>query len=152
MRMDTARMSQKAITVIVDTGPLYALFDSRDAWHERCYAWFERHPKATAITTWVVLAEVCHLISRRIHNQAALDFLAWIKSGAVQIDTPNAYQSLDHMLASCTRYADLPLDLADSSVAEAAARLGVRHILSVDPDLTIYRDTTGKPLVNILLT
>jgi uncharacterized protein len=145
-------ISQKAITVILDAGPLYALFDAKDAWHQRTHRWFESHPKATAITTWVVLAEVCHLLSRRIHNQAALDFLAWVRSGAVQLDTPVLNQSLDHMLASCKRYADLPLDLADSSVAETAARLGVRHILSVDSDLTIYRDRAGKPLLNLLLT
>jgi uncharacterized protein len=150
MRMGQGKQSKQAITVVIDTGPLYALFDGRDHWHERVRTWCFEHPKANFITTWVVLAEVCHLLSRRIHNQAALDFLAWVRSGAVTVDTPVLNQSLDHMLASCLRYADLPLDLADASVAEAASRHNIKNILSVDVDFTVYRDSAGKRLNNLL--
>jgi predicted nucleic acid-binding protein len=58
-------------------------------------------------------------------------------------------------LAACLaciseRFADLPFDLADASVAEAAMRLRVRHVLSLDADFDVYRDRAGKPLVNLL--
>ena len=40
------------------------------------------------------------------------------------------------------------VDLAAASVAEASARLRVRHVLTTDFD--VYRDKSGKPLVNTL--
>ena len=49
------------------------------------------------------------------------------------------------------RLASLPLDLADASIAEAAERLGLRQILSVDADVDVYRDARGRPLTNLLL-
>jgi predicted nucleic acid-binding protein len=48
------------------------------------------------------------------------------------------------------RFASLPFDLADASVAEAAARLKIRHLLSIDADFDAYRDRAGRPLVNLL--
>ncbi|MDI9334557.1 MAG: pilus assembly protein [Cytophagales bacterium] len=143
-------MSVRVSAAVIDTGPLYALFDSKDRWHKKTHAWLAQNPKTQLITTWMVLAEVGHLLSQRLHNQAALDFLTWIQRGGVSIDTPEQNLTLDHILATCTRYADLPMDLADASVAEAATRLGVRHILSVDPDLTIFRDAKGRGLNNLL--
>ena len=43
-----------------------------------------------------------------------------------------------------------PLDLADASIAEAAARLGIYRIISIDADFDVYRDVRGKALVNLL--
>ncbi len=54
------------------------------------------------------------------------------------------------MLLISERFADLPFDLADVSIAEAAARLKVRHVLSIDADFDVYRDRAGKPLLNLL--
>ena len=47
-------------------------------------------------------------------------------------------------------FASLPFDLADASIAEAAARLKLRHVLSIDADFDVYRDRAGKPLNNLL--
>ena len=58
--------------------------------------------------------------------------------------------SLIKVLRLSERFADLPFDLADASVAEAAARLKLRHLLSIDADFDVYRDRAGKPLVNLL--
>ena len=48
------------------------------------------------------------------------------------------------------RFASLPLDLTDASIAEAAARLGIHRIISIDADFDVYRDPRGKALVNLL--
>ena len=60
--------------VLVDSGPLLALFNAADHWHLPVRHWLETHPAVRLITTWPVLTEVCALLARRIHNQAALDF------------------------------------------------------------------------------
>ena len=135
--------------VLVDSGPLLALFNGADHWHARVVAWLQAHPALALVSTWPVLTEVCALLARRVHNQAALDFLLWVERGALQVDAPQD-GSLAQMRRIAQRFASLPLDLADASIAEAAERLGIRRIVSVDADFDVYRDTRGKPLTNLL--
>lgn len=135
--------------VLVDSGPLLALFNAGDHWHARVVAWLQAHPALALVSTWPVLTEVCALLARRVHNQAALDFLLWVERGAVKVDVP-ADTSLQQMRRIAQRFASLPLDLADASIAEAAERLNIRSIVSIDADFDVYRDARGKPLTNLL--
>ncbi len=135
--------------VLVDSGPLLALFNAADHWHARVVAWLQAHPGLALVSTWPVLTEVCALLARRVHNQAALDFLLWVERGALKVDVP-ADTSLQQMRRIAQRFASLPLDLADASIAEAAERLGLRRIVSIDADFDVYRDARGQPLTNLL--
>ena len=134
---------------LIDSGPLLALFNSRDHWHARVVVWLKAHPETRLISTWPVLTEVCALLARRIHNEAALDCLRWVQRGGLEMDTPNA-DTLANVLSISERFASLPFDLADASVAEAAARLRIKHVLSIDADFDVYRDKSGKPLSSVL--
>lgn len=138
-----------ASTVLVDSGPLIALFNANDHWHAAVREWLQTNPSATLITTWSVATEVCALLARRIHNDSALDFLRWAQRGAITLDRA-AEGSLTDVLRLSERFADLPFDLADASIAEAATRLKIRHLLSIDADFDVYRDRAGKPLTNLL--
>jgi uncharacterized protein len=135
--------------VIVDSGPLLALFNRSDAWHEAVVGWLQRNTQVQLITTWPVCTEVCALLARRIGNAAALDFLRWAMRGGIAIDAPDG-NTLAEVLSISERFQDLPFDLADASVAEAAARLKVRHVLTIDSDFDVYREKAGKALVNVL--
>lgn len=137
-------------SVLVDSGPLIALFNAGDHWHARVVAWLQANPAAQLLSTWPVATEVCALLARRIHNEAALDFLRWVQRGGLALHGAVA-GSLTEMLSISERFANLPFDLADASIAEAAARLKIKHVLSIDADFDIYRDRSGKPLVNLLL-
>ncbi|MEY5027777.1 MAG: hypothetical protein RLZ63_92 [Pseudomonadota bacterium] len=141
--------SQPALDALIDSGPLLALFNRNDKWHAPCVAWLQAHPEVHLHSTWPVLTEVCALLARRIHNEAALDFLKWVQRGAVSVDAP-ADWSLTSVVAICERFASLPLDLADASIAEAAQRLKIRHIISIDKDFDVYRDAKGQALRNLL--
>ena len=94
------------------------------------------------------MTEVCALLARRVHNLAALDFLDWAQRGALRLDHPPD-GALGSVVSICQRFASLPLDLADASVAEAAARLGIAHVVSLDRDFDVYRDAGGKRLKNL---
>ncbi len=135
--------------VLVDSGPLLALFNAADHWHAHVVAWLQAHPALALVSTWPVLTEVCALLARRVHQQAALDFLLWVERGAVRVDTPTD-ASLSQMRRIAQRFASLPLDLADASIAEAAERLGLRRIVSLDTDWGVYRDARSRPLANLL--
>jgi len=45
---------------------------------------------------------------------------------------------------------NLPLDPVDASVAEAAMRHQIRHELTIDSDLDVYRDKQGRMLRHVL--
>ncbi|MBP7667645.1 MAG: type II toxin-antitoxin system VapC family toxin [Burkholderiaceae bacterium] len=135
--------------VLIDSGPLLALFNAADRWHQPVRQWLQANPAVRLVSTWPVLTEVCALLARRIHNGAALDLLRWVQRGAVEIDRPDD-TSLAEVLAISQRFASLPFDLADASVAEAAQRRRIRRVLSIDADFDVYRDKAGKPLRNLL--
>jgi uncharacterized protein len=152
-RRDASAARKAATThagaVLVDSGPLIALFNGADRWHTPVLTWLRTNPRARLISTWPVATEVCALLARRIANDCALDFLRWAQRGGIAIEGA-APGALTEVLRIAERFADLPFDLADATVAEAAARLRVRHILSIDADFDVYRDRSNKPLVNLL--
>jgi predicted nucleic acid-binding protein len=135
--------------VLVDSGPLIALFNAADHWHGTVLAWLEANPAAALLSTWPVATEVCALLARRIANDCALDFLRWAQRGGIALDAA-VPGSLTEVLRISERFADLPFDLADASIAETASRLRIRHVLTIDADFDVYRDKGGKPLVNLL--
>ncbi len=115
--------------------------------------WLQANPEALLVTTWPVLTEVCALLARRVGNVAALDFLRWGQRGGFKLDAPDG-DSLDAALAQVLliseRFKDLPFDLADASVAETAARLGLDHVLTIDSDFDVYRNAKGHVLRQVL--
>jgi uncharacterized protein len=135
--------------VLVDSGPLVALFNRADRWHSPVVDWLQTNGAARLVSTWPVATEVCALLARRVANDCALDFLRWAQRGGIALEGA-APGSLTEVLHIAERFADLPFDLANATVAEAAARLRVRHILSIDADFDVYRDRSNKPLVNLL--
>jgi hypothetical protein len=54
--------------VLVDSGPLIALFNAGDRWHAPVLAWLKANPATALLSTWPVATEVCALLARRIHN------------------------------------------------------------------------------------
>ena len=144
-----AKRSGLPARAIVDSGPLIALFNASDRWHAAVLTWLRDHPQVRLLTTWPVLTEVCALLARRLSNEAALDFLRWIERGALDVDRSDAH-TLSEVLSISERFADLPFDLADASVAEAADRMKIDAVLTIDTDFDVYRDRHGKPLVNLL--
>jgi predicted nucleic acid-binding protein len=135
--------------VLADSGPLIALFNGADRWHAPVRDWLRHNPGATLLSTWPVATEVCALLARRIGNAAALDFLRWAQRGGITLHGPEE-GSLTEVLRLSERFADLPFDLADASIAELATRLKLRHVISIDADFDVYRDRAGRPLLNLL--
>lgn len=139
--------------IVADSGPLLALFNRADRWHTPVLQWLETNSHVRLLTTWPVLTEVCALLARRLSNEAALNFLRWCQSGGVMLDAPTVDalpETLAQVLLISERFRDLPFDLADASVAEAAARLSIRHVLTIDSDFDVYRDAKGKALRHAL--
>lgn len=116
--------------VIADTGPLYALIDRSDVWHQRVTAWWAAQPRHVRVPI-TVLPEVCYLLQTRIGAQAEQAFVRSVADGELIIEP---VESDDVMRASSLmrEYLDFPLGFVDATVIAVAERLGAREILTTD--------------------
>jgi len=132
--------------ILVDAGPLIALFDKDDRYHSITLK-FLKHFHGNLITTWPVITEVMYMLNFSINAQT--DFLEWIRMDAVSI-YPLEKQHLQRIIELSQKYSDIPMDLADCSLIVTAELTGIYDILSIDSDYTIYRTKSKKQLNNLL--
>ena len=131
-------------SIVVDAGPLIALFD-RDDRHHRSAIEFIRNRALHLITNLPVLTEATFLL--RFSVAAQRDLLWWThKSIEIDQDTP---ADLPRIIAIMDKYHDLPADFADASLVALAERLNVSRVASVDRDFAIYRLAGKRRLENV---
>jgi predicted nucleic acid-binding protein len=126
--------------ILVDTGPLVALFDPQDAQHARCREVL-RTIRESLYTTVPVLTEAFHLLAPGSYGSDRLrDFIAKGGLSTWFIDGANLQRAFELM----KRYADHPMDLADASLIVAAEALRTTKIFTIDRhDFATYRIQRG---------
>ncbi|MEP7000450.1 MAG: PIN domain-containing protein [bacterium] len=118
------------MTVVADTGALYALIDASDAWHARVLAWW-RSQSSGVVVPVSVLPEVCYLLQTRIGPAAELAFVQAVAEGEFTTE-PIEQEDVARAAALMHKYIDLPLGFVDASVVAVAERLETREILTTD--------------------
>ena len=133
--------------ILVDSGPLIALFDSSDKYHKLALN-FIKSNKKPLITTIASITETLHMLD--FNQNAQIDFIKWICLGAVEIyniengDFPRICQLTK-------KYHDLPMDFADACLVLLAEKLKIDKIATIDRDFSIYR-IDGKKRFSIVLS
>lgn len=126
--------------ILVDTGPLVALFDPADGSHGRCVKVLKTIDEPIG-TTVPVLTEAFHLLSpQSVGSQRLMDFV--VEGGLMLrfLDDVSIVRAFELML----RYADKPMDLADASLVVTAEREGIRKVFTIDRrDFSAYRVRRG---------
>lgn len=132
--------------VVVDAGPLLALFDVRDEHHTEALDFFKR-TRSQFVSTLAVVTEAMHLFGPALAPKKNL--LTWINSGAITLVDPDEsdFQRVTELL---DKYADRPMDFADGLTVAICERLDIPHIATFDSDFEIYRFKGRKRFVNIL--
>ncbi len=118
------------MSLIADSGALYAIYDAGDAQHRRVRRVVERE-RGPIIVPTLILAEVDYLLREFLGIAAELDFLEGIAGGAYTLE-PLAAQDLVRCRELIAGYRDLDLGLADTAVMATAERLGIPRILTLD--------------------
>lgn len=127
--------------ILVDTGPLVALFEPRDRDHARCED-FLATVETDLVTTLAVLTEAFHLLDPGARGASALR--TFITSGGVSI-WQLSQASLARSFELMDRYKNLPMDLADASLVTAAEALKTTRIWTIDQrDFRAYRARIGR--------
>jgi predicted nucleic acid-binding protein len=131
---------------IIDSGPLIALFDSNDKYHKQVLAFMQSF-QGELITTWAVVTEVSHMLDFNLNVQ--IDFLRWIELGGISIYDLNK-KDLTKIIKMMSKYTNVPMDLADSSLMLVAQNHNIKNIISIDSDFDIYRTLKKQSLNNLL--
>ncbi|WP_295383908.1 PIN domain-containing protein [uncultured Thiodictyon sp.] len=98
--------------ILVDTGPLVALFDPADGDHKRCAGMLARIEEPL-YTTVPVLTEAFHLLTpASIGAQRLMDFMTARGLNVWFLDDRALIRAFELMI----QYADHPMDLADASL------------------------------------
>ncbi len=133
-------------STIIDSGPLIALFDKNDKYHNKVLTFLKSYD-GKLITTWAVVTEVTHMLSFNLKVQ--IDFLRWIDRGGLEV-VEITNKDLEKIINFMEKYTNVPMDLADGSLLVVAQNLQIRDIVSIDSDYDIYRTIKKEPLRNLL--
>jgi len=131
--------------VLVDAGPLIALFDKDDAYHGKMVD-FIKGKGFRFITTTAVITEVAHMLDFSV--QAQLAFFEWVRREGVELHTIEQ-NDMVRIVELTRKYSDRPMDFADATLVVAAEKRGIRQIVSIDSDFDIYR-LPGKVMIENL--
>lgn len=126
--------------VLVDTGPLVALFDPADTRHQQSIASLRRI-REPLVSTIAVLTEAFYMLGPASPGSGGLrDFLV---RGGLSIWFFDAH-SLARACELMETYADHPMDFADASLVAAAEALATRKVFTLDRrDFAAYRVRVG---------
>lgn len=133
--------------LLIDAGPLIALFNKRDRYHSKIID-FLKDNEATYWTTWPVITEACHMLDFSIRAQ--LNLLEWIRRGGLHLVNLSEL-NIQIIIHFTEKYSDVPMDLADASLVVASELISTEEIVSIDADFYIYRNIRNKYLRNVFL-
>lgn len=131
---------------LIDSGPLIALFDRSDAYHESVLTFLKSY-QGELITTWAVITEVSHMLDFNVKVQ--IDFLKWIERGGITLYELTC-NDIAHMRSMMEKYSDIPMDLADATLMYIANKEHIKTIVSIDSDFDIYRTLKKQNLINLM--
>ena len=130
--------------VLIDSGPLRALFAKRDKWRPYFDTKVQALDKegARLLTTWPCVTEATHMLANAANR---IDLLHWIAAGAVQVVEFSAIE-LIRMGDWIRRYSGRrEMDFADASLVWLATATQATDILTIDHnDFERYRLPDGR--------
>lgn len=134
-------------STLVDAGPLIALFDKDDRYHNQVLIFLKKY-KGSLVTTWPVITEAIHMLGFSIEAQK--NCLQWIKRrGLLIFDLTSGH--IGRLIDLMEKYSALPMDLADASLRIASEELHTVRIATIDSDYEIYRPRPRVSFKNALV-
>lgn len=132
------------MSILIDTGPLYAFFDRRDQWNRWVTERFgELIPPF--ITCEAVIGETVFLLTR---NNIPIDglFKSVEREDIIIEPVFTTKTGQNRVRTIINTYQDLPASFADVCLVHMAETTKNSHILTLDNHFTIYRTAKGKPI------
>jgi predicted nucleic acid-binding protein len=118
------------MSVLLDTGIVYAYYDRSDAWHTRARTLVQGEERGLILPA-PVIPEVDHLLRHRLGAKSRLTFYQGIVEGYYLIaDLPkDAYARVADLNR---RFEDLDLGFVDAAIVALAETLGLSRVATTD--------------------
>jgi predicted nucleic acid-binding protein len=118
------------VSVLLDTGIIYAYYDRDDAWHARAQALVQEEARGLIVPA-PVIPEIDHLMGYRLGARSRLTFYAGIVDGHYLVaDLPkDAYARVAELNR---RFDDLNLGFVDAAIVALAEALGLSRVATTD--------------------
>lgn len=126
------------MAIIVDTGPLYALADEDDEYHDLVETYVSDVREAL-IVPGPVVPEVCYLMLEHLGAEAEMAFLRSLARQEMLLEHPTL-KDIGRSIEILEQYRDGRFGMVDATVMAMAERLKVDVILTFDRrDFGMYR-------------
>lgn len=116
--------------ILVDTGPLYAMADLDDGWHDRVSGFLSATPRQLIVPI-TVLPEVCYLIGAHLGPSVEVQFAQSIQRREVQVEFLKR-EDLSRTVEVMRKYSDAELGFVDASIVAVAERLKISEVMTTD--------------------
>lgn len=132
--------------VILDTGPLVALLNRRDTYHDWAKAQFALI-EPPLLTCEAVISEASFLL-RALHD-GPRSVLETLNRGVVEIPF-RLTEEADPVARLLTRYVSVPMSLADACLVRMAEQFAKSTVITLDSDFQVYRKQ-GRQVVPTII-
>ena len=118
------------MSLLLDTGFLYALLNRTEHNHERVFA-VTRTIHEPVILPVPAITEVAYLLLRDVGPEAVADFIASLAATDLILESP---EIADYLRAAevIRQYGDSQVDFVDALIVAIAERLSITRILTLD--------------------
>jgi hypothetical protein len=142
---------RRSAHVLLDTGPVVALLNRSDRFHDAAATWF-RDFRGQLLTTEAVITETAYVLAASPPHQRAA--LLWfdraVRAGLLLIEPLTDLPALVRILE---RYASRRPDLADASLVWLGITHRVDQVATVDDrDFRVYRGYSNRMFKNAFPT
>ncbi len=118
------------MSVLLDTGIVYAYYDRSDRWHAKARALLRAEQRGLILPA-PVIPEVDHLLGHRLGSGSRRAFYAGITAGHYFVaDLP--HQAYAQVADINQQFEDLDLGFADAAIVALAEALKVRRVATTD--------------------
>lgn len=118
------------MSILLDTGIVYAYYDRSDAWHARARTLIESEGRGLILPA-AVIPEVDWLLGQRLGRRSRLTFYEGVAEGYYLVaDLPRA--AYPRIAELNRRFDDLDLGYVDAAVVAIAEALGLTRIGTTD--------------------
>ena len=118
------------MSLLLDTGIVYAYYDRSDRWHAKARALLRAQARGLILPA-PVIPEVDHLLETRLGRESRVAFYAGITGGHYFVaDLPR--QAYARVAEIDEQFADLTLGFVDAAIVALAAALNVPRVATTD--------------------
>ena len=127
------------MSILVDTGAWYAVANRSDRHHADARRFYTQYaPEGSLVTTTLIVAETCSLLSARLGHPAALTFWQTLRETRIPVLTVDAVD-LEGAWHISQAFQDQAFSFVDCTTFALMERTGIVDAFAFDAHFLVYR-------------